>query len=161
MARATKRAKPAPRPATRAKRPGVESAAGSPLLRVARDIAALRASDTSARLEAGLQRLAAACGQDGDVPATLFEAWLRRRDGRPDKTRALALAWAREQIRLALQDLLEQEAHRGRIRGDLGADGLAWILLAGCEALAHEPAGAASDRIRLLLALSERHDQAG
>ena len=151
MARASKRATHA-RTTSRAPRP---QGADAPLLRLARSIAALCDSTTASPLETALEQLAAAYGHGGDVPAALYEAWLQRhRNGRPDKTRALALAWAREQVRLALQELLEAEARRGRVRSDLGAETLAWVLLAGCEALAHEPPGAAPERIRVLLGLA-------
>lgn len=127
----------------------------APLLVLARAIAELHASEAPSRLDAALERLALAYGEEGAAAAALFDTWLRRRrDGRREKTRTLALAWAREQVRLALEELLEQEAVRGRVRSDVGADGLAWMLLAGCEALAHEPAGGAPERIRLLLAVA-------
>ena len=161
------RSDPAPRRATRATVPRVSGArvemrpetraeiADAPLLTLARAIAELRATDAVAPLDAALERLAHAYGDDGTATAALFDAWLRRhRDGQQEKARELALAWAREQVRLALQELLEQEVARGRVRTDVGVEGLAWMLLAGCEALAHEPAGAAAERIRLLLALA-------
>lgn len=134
-------------------------AADSALLRLARAVADVGASDVPARLDAALEHLAAAYTQDTEVPGTLFETWLhRRRAGRLDKTRVLAVAWAREQVRVALQELLEDERGRGRVRTDMTSDALSWILLAGCEALAHEPPGAATERIQLLRALAERRE---
>ncbi len=133
-----------------------EHAPDTALLRLARTIADVRAADGPGRLQAALEQLAAAYGHDTEVPALLFETWLeRRRHGRLDKTRALAVAWAREQVRLALQELLEEESARGRIRADVTAESLAWMLLVGCEALAHEPPGSAPDKVRLLLALAD------
>ena len=38
----------------------------------------------------------------------------------------------------------------GDLRVTLPTDSLAWLVLAGCEALADEPRGAAPDRLRLL-----------
>jgi hypothetical protein len=69
-----------------------------------------------------------------------------------EKARALALAWAREQVRLALSDLLERAAKMGAVRGDVPTDTLAWLALAACEALVHEPAEAVSDRLAALIA---------
>jgi len=127
----------------------------APLLALARAIAEVRANDHGAALETALERLAHAYGDDGAASAALFDAWLRRhRGGGREETRTLALAWAREQVRLALQEVLEHDAARGRVRTDVDVENLAWLLLAGCEAIAHEPAGGAHERIRLLLALA-------
>lgn len=79
---------------------------------------------------------------DGPLPLALAETWIA---GRRDKTRALALAWAREQLRLALEDAL-----RGAATFAEPAT-LAWLVLAACEALAHEPPSAAADRLAALL----------
>lgn len=87
---------------------------------------------------------------DGALPAALFDAWLRSRG---DTTAMLALAWAREQVRLGLRDVLVREASAGSAREDLPVDTLAWLLLAGCEAAAHELPEAADDRLVLLLDL--------
>jgi hypothetical protein len=65
--------------------------------------------------------------------------------------RTLALAWAREQVRLGIEEILVRESGAGRVRRDLPLDALAWLALAGCEAAAHEPPGAAADRFALLL----------
>ena len=142
---------PPPRtPARRAGAPGGDAA----LLRLARTIATLRESDVATPLEAALDQIAAVYA-DGSVAAALYETWLaRRRVTRPDKTRVLALGWAREQVRLALEELLEAEARRGRARSDISADTLAWVLLAGCEAIAHEPPGGAPERIKMLLTIA-------
>jgi hypothetical protein len=65
-----------------------------------------------------------------------------------DKSQRLALAWAREQARLALGELVDGA---GGTRKDLGRDSLAWLLLAAGEALAFEPADAAADRVQALV----------
>jgi hypothetical protein len=65
-----------------------------------------------------------------------------------DKSQRLALAWAREQARLALGELVDGT---GGSRKDLSRDSLAWLLLAAGEALAFEPADAAADRVQALL----------
>jgi hypothetical protein len=69
---------------------------------------------------------------------------------RRDKTRALALAWAREQLRLGLGEILARAAAAGDLRVALAAEPLAWCVLAACESLADEPPQAAPDRIRFL-----------
>ena len=79
------------------------------------------------------------------------EAWIR---GRSNKTAALALAWAREQVRLSLQEIIEAMPRNKRGRIEAMPDTLAWVLLAGCEAIAHEPPSAVADRVRALLELS-------
>jgi hypothetical protein len=104
-------------------------------------------------LEAALDRLRAAFGGSAPAAIDVFDNWLRTRG---DKTRALALAWAREQVRLGLRELLDHEVRAGRARTDLSADTLAWLVLAGCEALAHEPPGADADRLRALLGFVRR-----
>jgi hypothetical protein len=100
-----------------------------------------------------LERLATHFTAEAPLPGLLFEAWRRSRG---HKGRALALAWAREQLRLALQDVLERVAGDTAIRRDLPTATLAWLLLAGCEALAHEPPAAVPDRVRDLVALVTR-----
>lgn len=82
---------------------------------------------------------------DSPLPRAVAQAWLA---GQRDKTRALALAWAREQVRLALAEALARGASAPR---PPDGDTLAWLVLAACEALAHEPASAASDRLPILL----------
>ena len=67
-----------------------------------------------------------------------------------DSTRALALAWAREQLRLSLGEILARAAAAGELKLTLPAESLAWLVLAACEALADEPRGAAPDRLKLL-----------
>jgi hypothetical protein len=97
--------------------------------------------------------IAAAYAPDGALAAAVHRAWLATRG---DKTAALALAWAREQLRLGLQGVIEATPPSARGSLTLPADTLAWLLLAACESLAHEPPSAAADRLRLLLQLTGR-----
>ena len=83
------------------------------------------------------------------MPRAVRRAWLA---GRGDKTATLALAWAREQVRMALEEILA----RSRPAVGLSADTHAWVLLAACEALAHEPPAAVPDRLRALGELTRR-----
>jgi len=120
------------------------------LLTLAREVTA-----GGAQLVAGtdvqpiVQTMAAAYAPDAPLAAALREDWRR---GRDDKTAELALGWAREQVRLALVDVL-QRARPGRTAPAGGdAETIAWLWLAACEALAYEPATAVPDRIQALTA---------
>ena len=104
-------------------------------------------------LMAAVRTLAAAYAPDGELPAAMHRAWLA---ARADKTATLALAWAREQLRLGLQGVIEATPPSARGMLPLPAETLAWLLLAACESLAHEPPSAAADRLRLLLQLTGR-----
>jgi hypothetical protein len=104
-------------------------------------------------LPRALRMIAAAYAPDGALAAAVHRAWLATRG---DKTAALALAWAREQLRLGLQGVIEATPPSARGSLTLPADTLAWLLLAACESLAHEPPSAAADRLRLLLQLTGR-----
>jgi nuclear transport factor 2 (NTF2) superfamily protein len=115
-------------------------------LRSARDVAAL--AERGGSLREGLARVAVALTDPG-LRRGRLEALIER-----DETRSLALAWAREQIRLALEELLARHADRGTVRRDVPRAALAWALLAGCEAIALEPTGDADERIDALVLLS-------
>jgi hypothetical protein len=144
MARRRKKAKTrAPRAVARA----TLSDAERRLLALAQRLGA--GVDDPAGLAAALSTLTAQYAADAALPRAMCGAWL---GSRKDKTAALALAWAREQVRLALRDVLE----RARTRGALGvdADTLAWLLLAACEALAYEPSSAVADRVRVLFEIT-------
>ena len=93
--------------------------------------------------------------EDGERVMAVHRAWMAPRG---DKTTTLALAWAREQLRLGLQGVIEATPPSARGTLTLPADTLAWLLLAACESLAHEPPSAAADRLRLLLQLTGRPD---
>ena len=64
---------------------------------------------------------------------------------------ALALAFARENVRLALEEVFAR-APRGSLPGN--PETRSWLVLAACEAMAQEPREAAVDRLRALLYLS-------
>lgn len=113
------------------------------MLGLAREIGALGDSADAVRV------LAAAFMPDGRTPHAVYAGWIASRG---DKTGALALAWAREQVRLALEDVIERDRRRGRVEAP--AETLAWLVLAACESLAHEPPAAVADRVRALLALT-------
>lgn len=135
-----RRPKPVKRRARAAPRP---TEAESRLLALARDLDHLP-------LDAALRALAAAHGPAAPLPRAVFQSWLKTRN---DKTASLALAWAREQLRLALRDALARAPAAGAARLHVDDDALAWILLATAEALAHEPPAAVADRLRAILAL--------
>jgi hypothetical protein len=106
----------------------------------------------------GLARELTAVARSGRPPAeALAEALDRISAGatprrRPtDKARRLAVAWAREQARLPLTEMLERAAGTGGTRRDVAATTLAWLLLAAGEALAREPAEAAADRVQAVV----------
>src|SRR5207244_6127514 len=94
----TLRRKTSPRPWPPARRAGQATEAETRLLALARELAELPADATLADV---VGRLGGAHGPDAPLPRALAQAWLR---GRNDKTAALALAWAREQVRLALEE---------------------------------------------------------
>jgi hypothetical protein len=119
------------------------------LLALARELEGLGAD----ALPRALRAVATAYAPDGALPRAVHRAWLAARD---DKTATLALAWAREQLRLGLQEVIEATPPSARGALALPAETLAWLLLAACESLAHEPPAAAADRLRLLLELTGR-----
>ncbi|HEY7648324.1 MAG TPA: hypothetical protein VID04_04905 [Methylomirabilota bacterium] len=77
---------------------------------------------------------------------------------RADKARRLALAWAREQVRLAFTEVLERATAAGAVRRDVPSGMLAWLVLAACEALAQEAPDAVPDRLAALAAFIRRGD---
>jgi Flp pilus assembly protein CpaB len=119
------------------------------LLTLAREIEGLGAD----ALPSAVRALAVAYAPDGELAAAVQRAWLA---SRADKTATLALAWAREQLRLALQGVIEATPPSARGTLALPTETLAWLLLAACESLAHEPPSAVADRLRLLLELTGR-----
>jgi hypothetical protein len=123
------------------------SRAETDLLTLAREIGSFEHLGAAA-VDAAFRRLAEAYAPESPLPPVLFDAWAR--SGR-DKTARLALAWAREQVRLALQELLTRGVTARAVRGDVDPDVLAWLALAACEAIALEPSGAAPDRLRALM----------
>jgi hypothetical protein len=75
-----------------------------------------------------------------------------RLGSRDDKTARLALAWARERVRLTLEEILARAPARGALPGS--AETRSWLILAAGEAIALEPTSAAADRLRALLELN-------
>jgi hypothetical protein len=120
------------------------------LLALAKDL-------TAAPLDAALRRIADAFTPGAELPREVYGAWLKTRR---EKTAMLALSWAREQVRLSLEETIERSP---RVRPPLGLapDTLAWLLLAACEAIAHEPPSAVADRVRTVLELSGHAASAG
>ena len=106
---------------------------------------------TGLPVAAALETLAAASAPGAPLPREVARAFLK---SRRDKTAALALAWAREQVRLALEETLAAAPKPRSARIEAGADTLAWLLLAACESLAHEPPSAVAERLSAILALS-------
>ena len=144
--RRSKRARTRPRARRAPRVPSAASEAETRLLELARTLAA---PPVNGDLAAALGLLAAACAPDAPLPRAVARAWIR---GREDKTAALQLAWAREQVRLALEEILARAKPRGALAG--GADTRAWLLLAAAASIAQEPPAAAADRLKTLLELT-------
>ncbi|OGL01226.1 MAG: hypothetical protein A3E31_13835 [Candidatus Rokubacteria bacterium RIFCSPHIGHO2_12_FULL_73_22] len=151
----SRRARPSPARAGRHARAPRPAPAERRLLALARELGALArdARGGADPLPGALERLAGAYAPGAPLAGDLRRAWLASQG---DKTAALALAWAREQLRLALEELVARLPREARRRVDLPPDALAWLLLAACEAIACEPPSAAADRTRTLLELIGR-----
>lgn len=132
----------------RAPRP---TSAETHLLRLAREI-------TGLPLAAAIETLTAAWAPGAALPRDVAQAFLKSRG---DKTAALALAWAREQVRLALEEIVAATPKPQRRRIEAGPDLLAWLLLAACESIAHEPPSAVVERVSAILELSGHGATAG
>jgi hypothetical protein len=117
------------------------------MLELARALTGLAVEPPAATLATALDALATAFHPGAPLPRALAHA---RIAALRDKTSALALAWAREQLRLGLAEVLGRAAAAGTLRPPLAPASLAWFTLAACEALADEPPLAAPDRVRLL-----------
>src|SRR2546428_453473 len=113
------------------------------------DLARALSARPDADASAALGLLAAAHAPDAPLPRAMAQAWIR---GRKDKTATLALAWAREQVRLALEEILARAPQRDALGATV--ETRAWLLLAAAESIAHEPPAAAADRLRALLDLA-------
>jgi hypothetical protein len=120
------------------------------LLTLAKDLA-------GTPLDGALRRLADAFTPGADLPREVYGAWIKNRR---EKTASLALSWAREQVRLSLEETIARSP-RPRAAPSLSPDTLAWLLLAACEAIAHEPPSAVADRVRTVLELSGHAAPAG
>ena len=120
------------------------------MLALARELTERAAQFTQAAdLRAVVDALAAAYGPESPLAAAMREDWLR---GRNDKNVRLALGWAREQVRLAIVDVVQRAAQTSLVRAHADAETLAWLWLACCEALAYEPPSAVADRVQALSA---------
>lgn len=150
-----KRRKARRKPRRKSRRRVVRSAPPQPseaerrLLALARELSGLGTDP----LPRALDLLAAAYGPEAPLPSAVQRAWLA---GRGNKTAMLALAWAREQVRLALEEILVTTPVGARAALGVSADIHAWLVLAACEALAHEPPSAVPDRVRALNELTRR-----
>ena len=128
------------------------------VLALAREVAAIAAAPDPPRTrrDHALAKIAAAFSEDRELASLLLAAWHR---ARTDDALALALAWVREQLRASLQEILEAGARTGAIRKDPEPAVLAWVLLAGCEALLREAPGGGvaptADVLRALARLTE------
>ena len=91
------------------------------------------------------ERVAAAYAPDTPLTVALREI-------ATDKIAQLAFGWAREQMRLALMEIVEAARAAQVMRTDADADTLAWLWLAACESLAHETPTAVADRGHALTA---------
>ncbi len=74
------------------------------------------------------------------------------RRGAVDKAARLALAWAQEQVRLALEEVLERAARAGAARADVPPATLAWLVLGACQTLGDQAPDAIPDRLTALAA---------
>ena len=121
------------------------------LLSLAKDLA-------GSPLDKALPALAGAFAEaSAELPRELFAAWIKSRH---EKTASLALSWAREQLRLSLEETI---AHSPKPPATpvLTPDTLAWLLLAACESIAYEPPSAVADRVRTVLELSGHASRVG
>jgi hypothetical protein len=116
------------------------------LLQLAGELAAL---PTAESIPAALRALAAAYTPGSLLPRAMAQACLQSRE---DKMAILALGWARERLRLALEELLARTPARGALPG--GVEMRSWLILAACEAMALELPSAVADRLRALLELT-------
>jgi hypothetical protein len=116
------------------------------LLAIAGELAAL---SPAGAVPGALRTLAAAYAPGAPLPRAMAKAWL---GSQGDKNALLALAWAREQVRLTLEELLARSPARGALPGS--PETRARLILAACEAIALEPPAAVADRLRALLELN-------
>ena len=115
------------------------------LLSLAKDLA-------GCPLDKALPALAGAFAEESaELPRELFAAWIKSRH---EKTASLALSWAREQLRLSLEETIARSPTPPAAPPALTPDTLAWLLLAACESIAYEPPSAVADRVRTVLELS-------
>lgn len=120
------------------------------LLALAREVQSIGAGEPSPRraLTSALGHLARAFSSDATLATALAEA---SRPARRTKTAALALAWAREQIRLGLEEMFLRVDDSAPGTSGMPVAMRAWLALAACEALGREPREAAADRLQSLI----------
>ena len=119
------------------------------MLALARTLTALHRPEVPPRVivTTALDVLAIAFQAGAPLPRALAQA---RSAALGNETRTLPIAWAREQLRLSLGEILGRAAAAGDVHPALPAESLAWLALAACEALADEPPHAVPDRLKLL-----------
>ena len=64
-------------------------------------------------------------------------------------------------MRLALEEIVAAAPKPGRGHIQAAPDTLAWLLLAACESIAHEPPSAVAERVSAILELSGHGATAG
>jgi hypothetical protein len=133
MKRTRKRRPPRARP----RRPARPSPAEERLLALSGELAAIAAAPDPPRVrrDQALGRLADVFGRDAEVASLVLGAWYR---GRTNHDLSLAMAWAREQLRVSLQEILTAGARAGVMRRDRDPAALAAVLLATCESLVRD-----------------------
>jgi hypothetical protein len=83
------------------------------------------------RLEGAMEIIFGAYGQsDPDFSEMLLTGWMRARH---DKHHRLALAWQREQLRLALDEILQAGVAAGAFRKDLATGAVAAVMVGAAE----------------------------
>jgi BetI-type transcriptional repressor, C-terminal len=108
------------------------------------------------KLEGAMEVLFGAYGEsDPDFSGLFLTGWMRARD---DKQFRLTLAWQREQIRLSLEDILNEGLASGALRPDLDSGAVAAVILGtaeGCLLQSATQGGAvtAAQLVRALLQL--------
>lgn len=143
-ARAYIDAPPAPADAPARARPPAPSPAEAALLALASEVTAFPV-DLAPRplVAATLERVAAAFTPSSRLAAPPAAGDAER----------LALAWAREQARLALAHVIERVAKSGALRVQAPVETLAWLLLAAGVELAHEAGDVVGERVAALVDL--------
>lgn len=121
------------------------------LLELARALAlTATAPEGHQALARALALLEGAFSAGAPLPRQLAQAWLRTRG---DKAAALALGWAREQVRRALAEVWLCAGRLSGLEEEVPADLAAWLLLAAAEAESHEVGGTVGDRLSVVYAL--------
>jgi hypothetical protein len=95
------------------------------------DRVACSAEPPAVRLEGAMEIIFGAYGQsDPDFSEMLLTGWMRARH---DKHHRLALAWQREQLRLALDEILQAGVMAGTFRKDLVTGAVAAVMVGAAE----------------------------